>query len=84
MAVLAVLALASAGCSEPGQPSTSLPTATSTSAEPTLEPLGPPDFPVPAEAREQTEAGAIAMASYYLDLIDFARQSSARLPVLSP
>ena len=69
--VLAVLALAVAGCSEPEQPSTSLPTAVSTSAEPTLEPLGPADFPVPAEAREQTEAGAEAMAGYYLDLVDY-------------
>jgi hypothetical protein len=71
--VLAVLALAVAGCSEPEQPSTSLPTAVSTSAEPTLEPLGPADFPVPAEAREQTEAGATAMATYYLDLLDYMK-----------
>ncbi|GAA4302557.1 hypothetical protein [Klenkia terrae] len=71
--MLAVLALAVAGCSEPEQPSTSLPTAVSTSAEPTLEALGPADFPVPPEAREQTEAGAMTMATYYLDLIDHTK-----------
>lgn len=66
--VLAVLALAVAGCSEPEQPSTSLPTAVSTSAEPTLEALGPADFPVPEEAREKTNPGAEAAARYYMEL----------------
>lgn len=69
MAGLAAL-LVLAGCSEPEAANDTLPTATSTSASPTLEPLGPADFPVPDEAREQTEAGAEAMARYYLDLID--------------
>lgn len=74
MAGLAVVAAVLAGCSEPEQPSTTLPTATSTSAaQAPLEPLGPADFPVPDEAREQTEAGAIAMAMYYLDLIDHVK-----------
>lgn len=59
-----------AGCSDPQPANDTLPSAGSTSASPTLEPLGPADFPVPDEAREQTEAGAEAMAAYYLDLID--------------
>ncbi|MCO7218517.1 hypothetical protein [Klenkia sp. PcliD-1-E] len=69
MAVPAAL-LVLAGCSEPQAANDTLPTAAPTSATPTLEPLGPADFPVPDEAREQTEAGAEAMAVYYLDLLD--------------
>jgi len=57
-----------AGCSDPQPANDTLPTAGSTSASPTLEPLGPADFPVPDQAREQTEAGAEAMARYYLQL----------------
>ncbi|SCX56572.1 hypothetical protein SAMN03159343_3450 [Klenkia marina] len=72
MAVVAAVGLGLTGCSDPGTPSDTLPTAASTSAEPTLEPLGPADFPVPAEAREQTEAGAVAMASYYMNLTAWA------------
>jgi hypothetical protein len=70
VAVVAAVGLGLTGCSDPGTPSDTLPTAASTSAEPTLAPLGPADFPVPAEAREQTEAGAIAAATYYINLID--------------
>ncbi|WP_336405505.1 DUF6318 family protein [Klenkia sesuvii] len=65
--------LALTGCSDPGTPSDTLPTAASTSAEPTLEPLGPADFPVPPEAREQTEAGAAAFVRYYIQLINRAQ-----------
>ncbi|WP_131801760.1 hypothetical protein [Klenkia soli] len=81
--MVAVLALGLAGCSDPGTPSNTLPTAATTSAEPTLALLGPADFPVPAEAREQTEAGALAMATYYLDLIDLARSSMNGEPFLA-
>lgn len=63
-----------AGCgAEPEQEaSTELPSASSTSTEPTpeLPPLGPADFPVPDEARVQTEAGAEAFLRYYIDLIN--------------
>jgi len=68
VAVVAAVGLGLTGCSDPGTPSDTLPTAASTSAEPTLEPLGPADFPVPPEAREQTEDGAVAAAKYYLEL----------------
>lgn len=71
--VAVALVLAVAGCSEPQQANDTLPTASETPAEPTLEPLGPADFPVPDEAREQTEAGAEAMAVYYLDLLDYVK-----------
>jgi hypothetical protein len=82
VAVVAAVGLGLTGCSDPGTPSDTLPTAASTSAEPTLVPLGPADFPVPAEAREQTEAGALAMASYYLDLIDRSREAMDGQPFL--
>lgn len=65
-----------AGCSDPQPANDTLPTAVSTSAAPTLEPLGPADFPVPDEAREQTEAGAEAMADYYLGLVNFVGQQA--------
>lgn len=60
-----------AGCSS-GQPANeTLPSAAATSAEAseTLPPLGPPDFPMPPEARQQTPAGAEAALRYYLDLV---------------
>jgi Family of unknown function (DUF6318) len=62
-----------AGCSGgTQQASTTLPTATAptAAASPTLPPLGPPDFPVPAEARERTPAAITAFARYYVALIN--------------
>lgn len=56
-----------AGCSEKQEASSSLPTPSS--AEPTQEelpPLGPAEFPVPADAREKTPKGALAFARYYM------------------
>ncbi len=77
--------MALAGCSaEPEQQaSTELPAATSTSAEPTpeLPPLGPADFPVPDEARVQTEAGAEAFLRYYIDLMNHQLSIPAGAPL---
>jgi hypothetical protein len=67
---LAVLAVLVGGCSEPQQANETLPSAAETSDAPALEPLGPPDFPVPDEAREQTEAGAEAFLRYYFALLN--------------
>jgi len=60
------------GCSEKQEASETLPTA---SASPTedLPPLGPPDFPVPAEARTKDAAGAEAFLSYWIDLLNRQR-----------
>jgi hypothetical protein len=57
---------------EEQQASTELPSASSTSAEPTpeLPPLGPADFPVPDEARVKDEAGAEAFSRYYVELLN--------------
>ncbi|MGY1682843.1 DUF6318 family protein [Geodermatophilus sp. SYSU D01176] len=60
------------GCSERQEASDTLPEADaspSTSA-PELPPLGPPDLPMPAEARTQDAAGAEAFVRYYIDLIN--------------
>ena len=73
VAVVAAVGLGLTGCSDPGTPSDTLPTAASTSAEPTLAPLGPADFPVPAEAREQTLDGVLAMNTYYFDLLNYSQ-----------
>src|SRR4051794_17252785 len=61
------------GCSEERQANATLPSTTSTAAESTeaLPLLGPPDFPVPQEARAQDAVGVSAFAAYYLDLADF-------------
>ena len=58
-----------AGCSGgTQQASTTLPTtsAPTAAASPTLPPLGPADFPVPAEAREKTPEGVNAFTRYYV------------------
>ncbi|MEU2349027.1 DUF6318 family protein [Modestobacter sp. NPDC049651] len=70
----AVLAGAS-GCSDGEEASQTLPSTSRTAASPseTLPPLGPADFPVPAEARQQTEAGAKAFVQYYLELMNRAQ-----------
>jgi hypothetical protein len=60
------------GCSDAGTANETLPS-TSTSAAQTTEslpPLGPPDFPVPAEARDRTAAGVEAFTDYYIALIN--------------
>ncbi len=71
-AALAVAAAALAGCSEAEPASETLPAATgepSPTTE-TLPPLGPADFPMPAEARTQDAAGAEAFTRYYIGLIN--------------
>lgn len=74
-----VVALGLVGCgAEPQQPSTSLPEpATSSAAEPTpeLPPLGPPDLPMPDEARVQDEAGAEAFLRYYMEVYNHAQRT---------
>jgi hypothetical protein len=60
------------GCSDGGTANETLPPVTS-SAAPTsdaLQPLGPPDFPVPDEARAKTPEGVLAFTTYYLQLTD--------------
>lgn len=79
LAAAVVCAAALAGCSSGGQASETLPTTStaSGSAEPseTLRPLGPPDLPMPAEAREQTPAGAEAFLRYYMDVYNLAQRT---------
>src|SRR4051794_41564519 len=66
VAGLAVAAALVAGCSSKHEANDTLPSASQTSASPSLEPLGPADFPVPEEARTQDAAGAEAALHYYL------------------
>jgi hypothetical protein len=64
------------GCSDGGTANETLPSVSS-SAAPTsnaLQPLGPVDFPMPPEAREETEQGAIAAGQYFLQLTVYAYQ----------
>lgn len=61
-----------AGCSDGEKANETLPSTSSTAAETTdsLPPLGPPDLPMPAQAREQTPAGVAAFTDYYVALIN--------------
>lgn len=74
-AVAGLAAVLLAGCSGAQQASTTLPptsapaAAPAAPASPTLPPLGPPDLPMPVEARQQTAVGATAELRYYLALI---------------
>ena len=58
------------GCSGAETANETLPATSSTAAETTasLPPLGPPELPMPDEAREQTPAGAEAFLRYYMEL----------------
>jgi hypothetical protein len=65
------------GCSDGGTANETLPPVTS-SAAPTseaLQPLGPPDFPVPPAARELTKDGALAAGRHFLEMTVHAYQS---------
>jgi hypothetical protein len=69
---LAAGAVALSGCSERQEANDTLPEADASpsASEPSLPPLGPPDLPMPAEARTQDAAGAEAFVRYYIDLIN--------------
>jgi hypothetical protein len=58
------------GCSEKQEANDSLPTASASPTEEGLQPLGPEDLPMPAEARTQDAAGAEAFVRYYIELIN--------------
>jgi hypothetical protein len=69
------------GCSEKVEANDTLP---STSAAPTTEalpPVGPADFPVPAEARTKDAAGAEAFLRYWIDLLNRQRAIPAGQPL---
>jgi hypothetical protein len=69
------------GCSEKVEANDTLP---STSAAPTTEalpPVGPADFPVPAEARTKDAAGAEAFLRYWIDLLNRQQAIPAGQPL---
>ena len=72
VAGLAAGAVVLSGCSERKEASDTLPgaDASPSATEAALPPLGPPDLPMPAEARTQDAAGAEAFVRYYIDLIN--------------
>ena len=70
VAGLAAGALVLSGCSERQEAADTLPEADAPSSEPDLPPLGPPDLPMPPEARTQDATGAEAFVRYYIDLIN--------------
>ncbi|WP_336031229.1 hypothetical protein [Geodermatophilus sp. FMUSA9-8] len=82
MALTLATALLSACSTEAEAPSESLPTtsapATTTEALPVV---GPPDFPVPPEARTQDAAGAEAFLRYWIDLLNRQRAIPAGQPL---
>ena len=78
--------LALTGCSEKQQANETLPSASATPSTEELPPLGPPDFPVPDEARTKDAAGAEAFVRYYIDLLNRLQAIPAGGPLreLSP
>jgi hypothetical protein len=72
VAGLAAGAVALSGCSGRQEANDTLPEADSSPSlsDASLPPLGPPDLPMPAEARTQDAAGAEAFVRYYIDLIN--------------
>ncbi|WP_139206347.1 DUF6318 family protein [Blastococcus sp. DSM 46786] len=56
------------GCSEKQEASTTLPTTAAAPTTEALPPLGPADFPVPAEARVNTPGAAVEFVRYYVAL----------------
>ena len=73
LAVAGLVAVAAlAGCSGGEEAAQTLPSTSRTAASPspTLPPLGPADFPVPPEARQQTPDGVKAFTDYYISLIN--------------
>jgi hypothetical protein len=80
---VALLALITGCSSDAEQPSAELPPASSSAAEstPELPPLGPEDFPVPAEARTKDEAGAEAFLAYWIELLNRQQAVPAGEPI---
>ncbi|MCW2742470.1 MAG: uncharacterized protein JWR45_2892 [Blastococcus sp.] len=64
------------GCSAKQEANQTLPTSSAAETTPELPPLGPEDFPVPAEAREKTPEGAVEFVRYYVGLAKFLAQNS--------
>jgi hypothetical protein len=81
VAGLAIAAAVLGGCSSKQEANDTLPSATETSASPTLEPLGPADFPVPDEARKRTKEGAVAFTMYYVALSNHLLTSLDSVPL---
>src|SRR4051812_13573990 len=65
------------GCSDGETANETLPATSTTAAESSasLPPLGPPDLPMPDEAREQTADGAEAFIRYYMSVYTSAEGS---------
>jgi hypothetical protein len=61
------------GCSAKVEASDTLPSTSAAETTKALPPVGPADFPVPAEARTKDAAGAEAFVRYWIDLINHQR-----------
>jgi hypothetical protein len=74
LAGLAAGAVVLSGCSERQEAADTLPEADATpsASEPELPPLGPPDLPMPAEARTPTPDGARMFFEYYIEVYNHA------------
>ncbi|MGY1769974.1 DUF6318 family protein [Blastococcus sp. SYSU D00813] len=78
-AALAVAAAVLSGCSDeqPANDSLPEPSTQASESEDALPPLGPPEFPVPDEARQKTPEGALAFTQYYIALIEYTADHTA-------
>jgi hypothetical protein len=69
------------GCSEKVEASDTLPSSSAAESTEALPPMGPADFPVPAEARAKDAAGAEAFAGYWIQLVNRQRGIPAGQPL---
>ena len=83
VAGLAAGAVLLSGCSGQQEANDTLPgaDATPSASEAELPPLGPPDLPMPAEARTQDAAGAEAFFRYWIELLNRQQAIPAAQPL---
>jgi hypothetical protein len=61
------------GCAQKVEANDTLPSTSAAKTTDALPPMGPADFPVPAEARTKDAAGAKAFLRYWIDLLNHQR-----------
>ncbi|TQN42141.1 hypothetical protein FHU33_1535 [Blastococcus colisei] len=60
------------GCSEKQEANHTLPSSSAAETSEALPEIGPPELPMPAEAREKTADGAEAFTRYYVEIYNHA------------
>jgi hypothetical protein len=75
VAGLVAVTVSVTGCSEKHEANDTLPSANAAETTEEPAPLGPPDLPMPEEARQQTAEGADAFTKYYVEIYNHALET---------